>query len=990
MSNFMPRKKLTPRRRPVVEQLEVRRVLAASTVAFEPVTELLEVADINRETDGLDPQQLTVVGDDLYFSADDGTHGRELWKSDGTAAGTYMVEDVTAGQEGHVTSVAALGELAIFVVEPTNGDIELWKSDGTAEGTSMLRLLPHAPREMVEVAGTLFLSVGSNLYSSDGTPEGTGFLATTQGFNPQELTVVGDTLFFTASTLWKSDGTQVGTQMVKDVQASSLANMDGTLYFAGGTSRRGNGVEPWISDGTAEGTMELKDVAPGDNIAGPSGPRSSRPSDFTLAVGDVYFTAGSDVWRTDGTESGTVKVDKGADQLIAFNDQLFIYDQQRIRLLGEQEAITPNINVIRNVTIASDGFYFSGATPENGREIWKSDGTPTGTAIVSDIAPGPTSGITTTPPLIFQDELFFPAEDGITGIELWRSNGSPATTQPVYDLAKGYGSNPLEMTPIDDSVFFSADDGVTDAAQLWAAEELDAQLLAALPEPQKLFDDLEYPGSDSLGLINFLEFDGNLIFTHHFTYLWASANQQLEYEMWTSDGTAAGTELVEPSYYSFFAEEGPDHGPLYQTVFDGSIYYEYGKYDGQSVDQINLETGSLLSQFTTAGDQLYFSLIIGSTRELWVGSVESIDGEQTFHQVSNFGSDGILRPRLDLQPNFSELVNVGDELYFTAGIESQVINFNEILHVTELWKSDGTSEGTVRVADLSSGHLANLTAVDQRLFFTSAAEPALWVHDETGVLKLQEFAQLGTEFHAWNDWLYFAADNGQGLELWRSDGTVTGTEQVADIMAGEPSSAPMSFATVGDHLYFAANDGITGREIWRTDGTSSGTTLFADVSSGPSSSDPNQLVNAADRLYFTADDGTRGREIWRSGSLLPNIPGDVNDDQLVDATDIDAVFAAIVLDPTDPNYDLPKYDLNEDGELNTSDANFLVTEILQTRQGDADLNGRVEFEDFLTLSRNYGKATDPSWSEGDFDGDGEVAFVDFLLLSGNFGFDQSE
>lgn len=57
--------------------------------------------------------------------------------------------------------------------------------------------------------------------------------------------------------------------------------------------------------------------------------------------------------------------------------------------------------------------------------------------------------------------------------------------------------------------------------------------------------------------------------------------------------------------------------------------------------------------------------------------------------------------------------------------------------------------------------------------------------------------------------------------------------------------------------------------------------------------------------------------------------------------------------------------------------------------GDANEDGKVEFEDFLILSRNFGKQADAVWGDGDFDGDGKVAFADFLLLAANFGRDAS-
>ena len=86
------------------------------------------------------PTYLTTVGNALYFRADDGTNGEELWKSDGTASGTVMVKDINSGSSGSYPSgLTAVGNTLYFTADDgTNGE-ELWKSDGTASGTVMVK-----------------------------------------------------------------------------------------------------------------------------------------------------------------------------------------------------------------------------------------------------------------------------------------------------------------------------------------------------------------------------------------------------------------------------------------------------------------------------------------------------------------------------------------------------------------------------------------------------------------------------------------------------------------------------------------------------------------------------------------------------------------------------------------------------------------------------------------------------------------------------------
>ena len=113
---------------------------------------------------------------------------------------------------------------------------------------------------------------------------------------------------------------------------------------------------------------------------------------------------------------------------------------------------------------------------------------------------------------------------------------------------------------------------------------------------------------------------------------------------------------------------------------------------------------------------------------------------------------------------------------------------------------------------------------------------------------------------------------------------------------------------------------------------------------------------------------------------LNTVMGDSNSDGILNSADIDFLYMAIAA-----GSDNPAFDLNTDGTLTDDDVRFLVEEILKTKPGDANLDGKVNLSDFLNLSNNVG-ARDASWSQGDFDGDGEVAFADFLLLANNFGF----
>lgn len=107
-------------------------------------------------------------------------------------------------------------------------------------------------------------------------------------------------------------------------------------------------------------------------------------------------------------------------------------------------------------------------------------------------------------------------------------------------------------------------------------------------------------------------------------------------------------------------------------------------------------------------------------------------------------------------------------------------------------------------------------------------------------------------------------------------------------------------------------------------------------------------------------------------------PGDLNNDEMVTAHDIDVLSRVIRFGIGDASFDL-----NNDEFVDELDRELWVKGLVGTLPGDTDLNKAVEFADFLALADNFG--TQGGWAEGDFDGSGDVQFADFLTLAGNFG-----
>jgi ELWxxDGT repeat protein len=437
---------------------------------------------------GSAPEDLLTIGTTTYFTADDGIHGRELWKTDGTAAGTVMVKDINPDKESSDPTYLTVfnGELYFAADDGVDGN-ELWKSDGTEAGTVMV---------------------------ADIQP-GSGYDSNSQSFvpyssNPSYLTVAGGTLFFAANDgsngveLWKTDGTEQGTVLVKDIDTaigygsypSYLTDVNGTLFFRAYDSD--NGDELWKSDGTEAGTVLVKDIYPGtyyDTRFKATYPNSSFPYYLTAVGGTLYFTAqdgnhGWELWESDGTEAGTqlVKdIDPGPDgfptDLHALNGKLVFdaNDGQTGYELWTSDGTAAGTQLVKDIFPgSSDGFpgnmrvvngtlYFTAyqATGTNrDAELWKSDGTTDGTVRIADINPGLGSSF----PYDFTqlgNTIYFQADDGTHGTELWKTDGTPAGTTLVCDINPGSPeSYPVNLTVLGNSLLFTADDGVH-GTELW-------------------------------------------------------------------------------------------------------------------------------------------------------------------------------------------------------------------------------------------------------------------------------------------------------------------------------------------------------------------------------------------------------------------------------------------------------------------------------------------------------------------------------------------
>jgi large repetitive protein len=794
--------------------------------------------------------------------------GLVLAFSAASAQPAYLVKDVNTGQTGttekwpFLTEFVELGSQVVFAVEDGAHGHELWITDGTETGTRLLKDVCPGARSSAPVwqASTglrMFFTAddcahGRELWVTDGTPEGTSFVIDlTPGLTGSSvgwLTTFGSSVAFSADDVWISDGTAAGTTRLTDLspvlsyeQPAIWTAVGSQLFFIADDSPFGK--ELWVTDGTLPGTHMVKDIRPGSASAKLIDQRPiAGAMHFAAKDGRLFFGAddgmnGFELWTSDGTEAGTT-------------------------LLAD---ITPGAasSSLSGFLTVGPVVYFAADDGTHGWELWKTDGTPAGTVLVKDIRPpGAFSPGSSNPRDLTAvgSTLYFMATDDADGTELWRSDGTEAGTTQVKDILPGPGNGlswyNLTLLAVGDDLVFFADDGIH-GMEPWVSDGTEAGT--------SLLADVQPGANGSIFEIYGIAVDTRLVSEGRWYF--RAYESGWTAEVWTSDGTPAGTHRLKRIHSQRSALEPfvnwivPQSRPLADLggtlIFQGNdgIGAELWRTDGTAAGSVPLaefvpgSAGALAQEMTSLGSSVLFG----------VGDLYSTDGTS--------GGTGLVK-NFDLY--LTEFTRLGNLVLFSVD--------------DELWRSDGTAPGTMglRVSSLElPGGLEPLGAAVLFRGTTAASGQELWRTDGTegGTVQVLDIlpgtgSSSPEQITTAGSIAFFSAADGSGRELWKTDGTAAGTARVKDIRPGTASSMRLGwdhpeqsderFATVGGTVFFPADDGAAGEELWKSDGTAAGTVLVKDILPGAGSSEIRWLTAAGGRVYFVADDGANGRELWVS------------------------------------------------------------------------------------------------------------------------------
>jgi len=827
----------------VIEALEPRHLLSSAMLA-----------DLNPVTYGSTPNGMTQAGSTVYFFADDGITGQELWAYDGVSGYPKFLGDVYRGAAGSTAfgaPMAALGDSVYYFANDGVHGSELWTAN-TAFGPRLITDLRSGSlgsngNSLTRVGNRLYFTAdtggGAQLFFTDGQTIGA---VNPPGSSPSNLTAVGSKLFYSANVSGARQLFVIGQADAQPVQLTFTSGFGPQSGFARMVDYNGVAVYVsengglWSSDGTAFNTTLIQQL-----------PTATLYSGLSVANNLVWFAPGvGSPWRSDGTNVGTFEV-------------VFSGTVKAAMKFTEYRGLT----------------FFTGESTGFGRELWVTGGTQFDTWQLSDIQAGTADGVSYFATLkVYDDKLWIYGDIGMDAI--YRVDGSDISTPTVY--ANYVVSDSIEFNG---SLLLSAANSIPNSGDLHGQELYTATNYT----PPTLVADLNWNTQDSTGLVgatlgtNFIfsggagttgvspegiyktnangqislvrAFSGGVsssVMTafNGFVYFWAQGTGAQPYSLWRTDGTSNGTTEVAslPALATSAVVVG---NTLYFITSTGAalLWKTDGTTNGTKqitfAEQFPPQVYNITAYGTTAligTDRGMYAVTQGSTTPFWFFNSNT---QTVVNQIS---------------------ATPGTKLYFQSGSGSD----------NDIYVTDGTAAGTFAVTPAGASVFNNPVMLGTKAYFIRLASgqtpDQLWESDGTvnGTKKVAAVNNAtNNPLFAWNNYLYYFGAN---RTLWRTNGTAV--EQIGASTV-QVSPSPSFFATP-EVLYFRATDQSHGEELWRTDGTTAGTWMVDDLASTIASSAPTVRGAIGNVIFFSAKHTYYGMEMFTTAPPPRPVPGSSN------------------------------------------------------------------------------------------------------------------
>ncbi|MCE9668425.1 HYR domain-containing protein [Myxococcus stipitatus] len=666
----------------------------------------------------------------LFFSAFDDAHGEALWRSDGTPAGTSMAVDVLPVNDTSkaLYDLVSAGDLIYFVTSGIEDTRQLlWRTDGTPEGTLRLLSLQGSPLHLgttrfATAAGKLYFTqwdaqAGEELWTSDGTLAGTTRVIDLRPGKDDagigHLVGQGERVWFTATDLgtsqrpqvFVSDGTAEGTRQVTtsnpDTALSSevLAAASDGAYFVG---YRLTGYTLWKTDGTEAGTQQLingltctRPHPMGEGrliLTGSSGvlcvsdgsPAGSRslgkvtrtrsggwPRQGVGVAGELLFSAKDDetlsgttrLWISDGTDTGTLELEVPSSDTVRMtslgvaNGQTFIWrhddgasesSSHRGAILGTRGGTYGNTGVLKSLSLPK--------LSHDARQL-------------------PSA-------VVMGDALYFgsPGSSSETSA-LWKSDGTPEGTVVVATLQEGiFSVDPRLFVNAAGRLYFAAGLGLG-TESLWTSDGTEQGTRKVVT--------LSQSGAIGPRIRHMVALGSQVLF-------WADTAAE-GHALWTSDGTQQGTRVVMRFSGTGFVPEGPHT----TAVMNGQVYF-VSKATGELASLWKTDGGPPVRVATFAPADLALVpmhlTVFQDALVFW-----AFDPDHGYEPWRSDGTPaGTVRLK-DVNPGpHGSITEPGP--FTSVGPEGPLLfAASDGVSGVELWRTDGTTNGTERVADLAPG-----------------------------------------------------------------------------------------------------------------------------------------------------------------------------------------------------------------------------------------------------------------------------------------------